>query len=131
MRPLILITLCLAFVSVCDASQSSSPATAEKATIASRTAGLSKRDGFFPYYWDDKKGALLLEISPQVLSREFLYFTGLGSGVGSIEVFADRSSFGHSAQCRLRRVGSRVLVVEENTNFRAENGSKQLQYSVR
>jgi hypothetical protein len=130
-KRLILITLCLAYVNVFAAAQATSPAPAEKATIASRTAGLAKRDGFFPYYWDDKKGVLLLEISPQALNRDFLYFTGLGSGVGSIEVFADRSSFGHSAQCSLRRVGSRVLVVEENTNFRAENGSKQLQYSVR
>lgn len=131
MKRLILITLCLAYVNVFAAAQATSPAPAEKTNIASRTAGLTKRDGFFPYYWDDKKGVLLFEISPQTLDREFLYFTGLGSGVGSIEVFADRSSFGHSAQCRLRRVGSRVLVIEENTNFRAENGSQQLQYSVR
>ena len=131
MKRLILITFCVGLVNVFAAAQAGSAAPTEKATIASRTAGLTKRDGFFPYYWDDKKGMLLLEVSASALNRQFLYFTGMGSGVGSIEVFADRSSFGHSAECRLRRVGSRVLVVEENTNFRAEKGSKQLQYSVR
>jgi hypothetical protein len=32
--------------------------------------------------------------------------------------------------CRLRRVGMRVLVIQENTDFRAENGSAELKHSV-
>jgi hypothetical protein len=91
---------------------------------------LQRHEGFLPYYWDDKKGAILFELSPAPLTSEFLYFTGLGSGVGSIEVFADRSSFGAAALCRFRRVGSRVLVIEENTSFRAPGGAPELQHSV-
>ena len=102
----------------------------EKASIASRIAGLQKHEGFLPYYWDEKKGEILYELSPAALAREFLYFTGLSSGVGSTDVFADRSSFGASAVCRFRRVGMRVLVVEENTGFRAEKGSPELKHSV-
>ena len=105
-------------------------ASAEKSTVAARVAGLEKKDGFFPYYWDDKKGALLFEISPSALNREFLYFTALGSGIGSTEMFADRSSFGASAVCRLRRAGNKVLVIQENTGFRATNGSADLKHSV-
>ncbi|HUJ96024.1 MAG TPA: zinc-dependent metalloprotease [Terriglobales bacterium] len=112
------------------AAQTATPSSSEKAALASRTAGLTRHDGFFPYYFDEKKGDVLFELSPAALDREFLYFTGLGSGVGSTEVFADRSSFGDSALCRLRRIGSRVLVVEENTGFRAENGSSELKHSV-
>ncbi len=85
---------------------------------------------FFPYYWDEKKGDILFELSPAVLGREFLYFTGLGSGIGSIEAFADRSSFGGGWVCRFRRVGMRVLVIQENTSFRAPNGAPELQHSV-
>src|SRR5215813_13421125 len=103
---------------------------AETVTLASRVAGLQKRDGFLPWYWDAKKGAILLELSPVSLDREFLYFTGLGSGIGSIEVFADRSSFGGNALCRFRRVGSQVLVMQVNADFRAENGSAELKQSV-
>jgi hypothetical protein len=99
-------------------------------TLASRTAGLQKHDGFLPYYLDEKKGSILFELSPAALNREFLYFTGMGTGVGSIQVFADRSSFGSSALCRLRRVGARVLVIQENTDFRAEEGSAELKHSV-
>jgi Met-zincin/Domain of unknown function (DUF5117) len=106
-----------------------SPA-AEKVTPALRTAGLTKRDGFLPYYWDEKKGEILFELAPSALTREFLYFTGLGSGVGSTELFADRSTFGSASVCQFRRVGMRVLVIEVNTSFRAENGSAELKYSV-
>jgi len=112
-----------------SANAQSSPAP-EKVTPATRTAGLSKRDGFLPYYWDEKKGEILFELAPTALAREFLYFTGLGSGIGSTEIFADRSTFGSASVCRFRRVGMRVLVIEENTSFRAENGSAELKHSV-
>ena len=95
-----------------------------------RVAGLTRKGGFFPYYWDDKKGEVLFELSPGTLNREFLYFTALGTGVGSTEVFADRSSFGSSKLCRLRRVANRVLVIEENTSFRATQGSTDLKHSI-
>jgi Met-zincin/Domain of unknown function (DUF5117) len=99
-------------------------------SISGRAAGLEKHDGFLPYYWDAKKGELLLELSPVALGREFLYFTGLGSGVGSIKVFADRSTTASSAVCRLRRAGPKVLVIAENLSFRAQNGSADLQRSI-
>lgn len=100
-----------------------------QSTLAARTAGLERHDGIIPYYWDEKKGEILFAMSPAVLSSEFLYFTGLGSGVGSIEAFADRGSFGGAALCRFRRVGMRVLVIQENTSFRAP-GTPELQHSV-
>jgi hypothetical protein len=112
-----------------QAQPSTSPSP-ERVTITTRTAGLQKHDGFLPYYWDEKKGDILFELSPAALTREFIYFTGMATGVGSTEVFADRSSFGSHAVCRFRRVGMRVLVVQENTGFRAENGSPELKYSV-
>lgn len=130
MKPAVRILAFLALVNMWAAAQGTSPSQPEKATLASRTAGLKRHEGFFPYYWDEKKGDLLFELSPNALAREFLYFTGLGSGIGSTEVFADRSSFGASGVCHFRRVGSGVLVVQENTGFRAESGSRELKHSV-
>jgi hypothetical protein len=109
------------------AQTSANPA---KDALTVRTAGAERHDGFFPYYWDDKKGNILFELSPAALKSEFLYFTGLGSGVGTIEAFADRSSFGSGSVCRFRRVGMRVLVIEENSSFVAPNGTPELQHSV-
>src|SRR5262249_62104421 len=99
-------------------------------TDQSRTSGLKRNDGFLPFYWDAKKGVLLFELSPQRLNEEFIYFTGLSSGVGSIEMFADRSSVGGPQLCRFVRSGPKVLVIAENTRFRAENGSSELKHSV-
>src|SRR5882724_134429 len=105
-------------------------ATPERPTLSSRIEGLQKHDGFLPWYWDEKKGQILLELSPASLNREFLYFTALGSGIGSTEVFADRSSFAGNALCRFRRVGTQVLVIQENAGFFAKNGSADLKQSV-
>jgi len=122
----------LALVLGCMAAgaQTSAKPAGEAPGLAARTAGLERHDGFFPYYWDEKKGDILFELSPSVLKGEFLYFTGLGSGIGSIDVFADRSSFGYGSVCRFRRVGMRVLVIEENSSFVAPNGAPELQHSV-
>ncbi len=128
-RVVLLLALAFASIVVCTSAQTSQP-PAEKVSFATRIAGLQKRDGFLPYYWDEKKGVILFELSPAALTREFLYFTGMGSGVGSTEVFADRSSFGGQALCRFRRVGLRVLVIGKNTSFRAANGSVELNRSV-
>ena len=111
-------------------AQTSAKPGGDASTLTARTAGLERHDGFFPYYWDEKKGDILFELSPAALQGEFLYFTGLGSGVGTIEAFADRSSFGSGSVCRLRRVGMRVLVIEENSSFVAPKGSPELQHSV-
>ena len=102
----------------------------ETPTVAARASGLQKQDGFLPYYWDAKRGEMLLELSPAAMEREFLYFTGLGSGIGSIEMFADRSSFGGSGVARFRRAGPRVLMTLQNYSFRAPAGSAELKHSV-
>jgi uncharacterized protein DUF4953/uncharacterized protein DUF5117 len=100
-------------------------------TLAGRTAGLKRSEGFLPTYWDPKKGVLLFELSPRRKEGEFLYFTGFGSGVGATALFADRSSIAtSSALCRFLQVGSRVLVIQKNPGFRAEAGSDALRRSV-
>jgi hypothetical protein len=109
---------------------SAQPAKEEAATIATRTSGLKKQDGFLPYYWDAKKGALLMELSSAAREREFLYLVGMGSGVGSTTLFADRGSIGQHLLCKFQQVGPRVLVIAENQSFRAERGSADLKKSV-
>ena len=127
-----LLPVLLILSSLLSLAQTSSAPEKESApaTISARTGGLQKHDGFLPYYWDSRKGELLVELSPAALGREFLYFTGLGSGVGSIKVFADRSTTASSAVCRFRRAGPKILVIAENLSFRAQNGSADLQRSV-
>ena len=44
-------------------------------SIDERTNGMQKIDGYFPLYWDERTGTLLLEI-PR-FDTEFLFSTGL------------------------------------------------------
>lgn len=121
---------CLLFAVLLLCSFVSAQTANQSARSVSRVEGLRRNEGFLPYYWDEKKGVLLFELSPMAMQREFLYFTGLASGVGTTTMFADRSTIGDGQLCRFRRVGSKVLVIAENTGFRATHGSEELRRSV-
>src|SRR5882672_11820609 len=53
-------------------------------SIDERTAGMQKLDGYFPVYWEERTGSLLLEI-PR-FDTDFLYTTGLAAGLGSNDI---------------------------------------------
>ena len=90
------------------------PAPTEHATIADRARGLTRQDGFLPYYWDARKGQLLLEISR--FGEEFLYGAGLAGGAGTLEVSLDRGQLGRrSASAASSASGPRVLLVQIQT----------------
>lgn len=84
--------------------------------IASRTAGLVKRDGLFPLYWDERTGKLYLEIP--AMDQEFIYFTSLPWAVGSNDIGLDRHQLGRERLVTFTRSGPRVLLIEKNTGFR-------------
>ena len=118
-RNFALVLVCTAVLSLAAAAQ------------GARLDGLKRNDGFLPFFWDEKKGELLFELSPAAMQHEFLYYNALASGIGSTELFADRSTLAERSQlCKFRRVGPRVLVIVENTSFRAPNGTPELQRSV-
>jgi hypothetical protein len=85
-------------------------------TIAAKTAGLVKRDGLFPLYWDERTGKLFLEIP--AMEQEFIYFTSLPWGVGSNDIGLDRNQLGQERLVAFHRSGPRVLLIQKNTNFR-------------
>jgi hypothetical protein len=85
-------------------------------TIAARTAGMLKRDGLFPLYWDERTGKLFLEIP--AMEQEFIYFTSLPWGVGSNDIGLDRAQLGNERLVAFSRSGPRVLLIEKNTRFR-------------
>src|ERR1700756_3912210 len=90
-----------------DNQRSAAQPTSQAHKDENRLQGLKRNEGFIPFYWDAKKGALLFELTPRRLNEEFIYFTGLSSGIGSIEMFADRSSVGGSQLCRLVSTGTK------------------------
>jgi hypothetical protein len=78
---------------------------------------MSKKDGFVPFYLDEEKGKIYLEISS--LDKEFLYVNALTAGVGSNDIGLDRGQLGENRVVEFRRTGNKILLVHKNYGFRA------------
>jgi hypothetical protein len=88
-------------------------------SIEDRTAGLSKIDGFFPLYWEERTGSMWLEIAR--FNSEFLFSTGLSAGLGSNDIGLDRGAGGSGRIVTFQRVGPRVMLVQPNQSFRSSS----------
>jgi hypothetical protein len=86
-------------------------------TIAEKTAGAQKLAGYFNLYWDAKQGKLWLEIDKW--GSEFLYQSGLPAGIGSNDIGLDRGQLGRTRIVRFERSGPKVLLIQENLDYRA------------
>lgn len=78
---------------------------------------MSKKDGFVPFYLDEEKGKIYLEIS--TLDKEFLYVNALTAGVGSNDIGLDRGQLGDDRVVEFRRTGNKILLVHKNYGFRS------------
>ena len=87
-------------------------------TIAGYTRGMDAQPGYFPLYWDDAGGRLLLEVGRW--DEQFLYLTSLATGVGSNALGLDRGNIQSAYLAHFERVGPKVLLVLDNPGFRAE-----------
>jgi Met-zincin/Domain of unknown function (DUF5117) len=85
--------------------------------ITERMDGLRRFDGFFPLYWEEATGALYLEIPK--LDTEVLWVTGVGAGMGSNDIGIDRAQLGGTHVVSFQRVGTKILMVEPNYDYRA------------
>jgi hypothetical protein len=104
----------LAFAAHPDATY---PDAAQTPTIADKTAGMQKLPGYFNLYWDAKQGKLWLEIDKW--STEFLYQSGLPAGIGSNDIGLDRGQLGMTGIVRFERSGPKILLIQENLEYRA------------
>ena len=97
-------------------------------SIAEKTEGLEKMDGFFPIYRDEVQGKVWLEI-PR-FGEEFLYVVSLPGGLGSNDVGLDHNQLGGERVVRFERMGPKVLLVEPNLRFRADTDNAAERRSV-
>src|SRR5262245_17408324 len=88
-------------------------------TIADRTAGMRKLDGFMPLYWDESSGTLFMEIGR--FNQEMIYLAGLSSGLGSNDIGLDRAQIGGTRIVKFQRIGPKVLMTEPNYDYRADS----------
>jgi uncharacterized protein DUF4953/uncharacterized protein DUF5117 len=89
----------------------------EDRTIAAKTSGLQKIDGYIPLYWDAGAGKLWMEISR--FNTELLYQVSLPAGIGSNPIGLDRGQLGGTYIIYFERVGPKVLMIQPNYRYRA------------
>jgi hypothetical protein len=101
---------------------------AAPATIAARTAGLTRLDGFLVAWHDERTGKLFLEIPRD--SLRVLHWVNQATGLGSNPVGVDRGGGQLDNVARFDRMADRMLVTYENQNYRS-SGPPDHQRSVR
>ncbi|HEU0298198.1 MAG TPA: DUF5117 domain-containing protein, partial [Longimicrobium sp.] len=106
---------------LCAAALGAPPlrAQAPLPTIAEKTRGMEKRDGFLPVYWEAATGKLWMEIART--GEELIYVVSLPAGMGSNDIGLDRGQIGGERLVRFERVGPRVLLVQPNQGYRASS----------
>src|SRR5271156_2549024 len=102
---------------------------APTASISAKTANAQKLPGYFNLYWDAKQGKLWLAIDKW--DTEFLYQSGLSAGIGSNDIGLDRGQLGATRIVRFERSGNKVLLVQENLDYRAVSSDPNEQRAVR
>lgn len=89
--------------------------------IFSQLGGYQHLPGFFDLYWDDDQGRLIVEIDK--LEEKFLYQSSMARGVGSNDIGLDRGQLGSTKVVWFQRAGPKILMIEENLDYRADSGN--------
>ena len=86
---------------------------------ATSAAAREKFDGFVDLQWDPEAGRLYLSIAD--LDTPLLYQSSMPRGIGSNDIGLDRGQLGWTHIVRFERHGPRVLLVADNTGYRADS----------
>ena len=97
-------------------------------SIAERTEGMERHEGYFNFFWDEKEGKIWLEIDR--FEEEFLYLESLATGLGSNPIGLDRTRKGREKVVRFERHGPSVFLVEPNQRYRAITNNPAEQRAV-
>ncbi|MDG1277397.1 MAG: zinc-dependent metalloprotease [Algoriphagus sp.] len=90
---------------------------------------MSKKDGFVPFYLDEEKGKIYLQIDN--LEKEFLYVNSLTAGIGSNDIGLDRGQLGDTRIVEFRKTGNKIFLVHKNYDFRAYSSNPAEVQSVK
>src|SRR5512143_2616406 len=112
---------CCLLVAAPAAATAQATPTPVSPSIAARTAGMDRRDGFLPIYLDQHQSRILLEL-PRDSTRALLMITQ-ATGLGSNPIGIDRGASGDTYVARFDRDGDRVLLVLENWAYRSSSGN--------
>lgn len=80
------------------------------------------RQGFVDFWWDEDAGRILLRVED--FDQPFIYQASLPRGVGSNDIGLDRGQLGATKVVRFLKSGPKVLLVEDNLQYRADSDNE-------
>ena len=116
---------CLAIIAACGDGAS----MADDGSDAPDIARFDHQPGFVDIYWDSDAGQIYLGIDSA--TPELLYQSSLARGVGSNDLGFDRGQLGSTKVVEFRRVGPRLLMIEQNLDYRANSDDADERRAVR
>ena len=84
-----------------------------------QAAGTERQEGFIDLEWNEDKGRLYFVVD--TFDVPFLYQSALARGVGSNDLGLDRGQLGATRVVRFQKSGNKVLLVQDNLDFRARS----------
>ncbi len=85
-------------------------------------------DGFIDTWWDEGAGRMLVRVDE--FDAPFLYQSSLPRGIGSNDLGIDRGQLGATRVVRFLRSGPKVLLVEDNLQYRASSDNDDERVAV-
>ncbi len=119
LRTVVLVLVALALPAALLSAQARAGAGEPPPSIADKTEGMTRIDGFMPLYWDEAAGKLWMEVARW--DTDVLHVTGFGAGLGSNDLGLDRGALAGSRAVRFQRIGPKVLMIQPNYRFRASS----------
>ena len=105
------------------------PAGGDAGNVVAALGGYQHMPGFYDLYWDEAGGRLILAVDR--FDEPFLYQSSLARGVGSNDLGLDRGQLGATRVVRFLRSGPKILLTEDNLDYRATSDDPDEQNAVR
>ncbi len=96
--------------------------------ITSQVGKMQQMNGYYDLYWDERKGRLIIRVDD--FDEPFLYQSSMARGVGSNDLGLDRGQLGSTRVVEFQRSGPKILLVEDNLDYRAKTDNIDEQAAV-
>ncbi|MDA0681192.1 MAG: zinc-dependent metalloprotease [Proteobacteria bacterium] len=113
----------LTLIAACGQAPSGGPAD-----IISQVGSMQHLPGFYDLYWQESKGRLIVRID--AFNEPFLYQSSMARGVGSNDLGLDRGQLGATRVVEFQRSGPKILLIEDNLDYRAQSDNVDEQAAV-
>ena len=120
--------LCLTVIFFAPVVQAQDSNAVPLPPIAEKVAQLEFHQGFFDFYWDRRNGKVLLQVDS--FGQAFLYQSSLARGLGSNDLGLDRGQLGSTRVVEFYRSGPRVLLIENNLDYRVSTDNEAERQAV-